>query len=269
MIRAMETPPKGIGKAALSEFVQYCDAVADHYLTNLAHIRPPTLLQILFAVSDPEILAADAPPAVDYLGTRSRKALSSFSVQMRDIYAKAHSSPVHVLLTYIIESLGLWKYFEKQSNSKDEMEERKANVRELQNAAQRYNTGGPSMQKTREFDPNNLGTEELSPLDTFLEDVALVTDMADESKRRASERRLVANLMTIHASKGERNKESRMYVCVGQTFGSLTVVVCPNKQAWSLIPYTWLEMKKGHCPLQTRIPMKRNDFVTVSRHGFM
>ena len=56
-----------------------------------------------------------------------------------------------------------------------------------------------------------------SPLGKFLDDVALVTDMADSVKQSA-EKRHVANMMTIHASKG---MEFETVYLVGMEEGTL------------------------------------------------
>ena len=202
MKRAMATPPKGIGETAIDEFERYCDCVVTHYTVTSPTIPPPTQLDILFSLTDDTWLNEGTPKAADSIRPRQRKALASFSEQMRSIYGVGRTSPVQQLLSHVVDSLQLLQYFEKTSKTTAEYEEREANIRELQKASAHVTEGGPSLgtgsipDQSDEIEMDFV----MSPLATFLEDIALVTDLADTSKENSE--RFVVALMTIHASKG-------------------------------------------------------------------
>lgn len=67
---------------------------------------------------------------------------------------------------------------------------------ELLRASDRYKDDGPC---------NSRGTEDQSaetPLGNFLDDVALIADIDPDESDSESNSRIIANLITIHASKG-------------------------------------------------------------------
>jgi ATP-dependent exoDNAse (exonuclease V) beta subunit len=120
---------------------------------------------------------------------------------MRSIRDMAYTIPVARVLALIIETLELIPHFDKISKSKAEFEERQANVRELRKASERYTKSGPCLSREEVVVAENIDEFTQSPLGTFLDDVSLVTEMADAAERPGEER-FVASLMTIHASKG-------------------------------------------------------------------
>mmetsp|Transcript_5692 Transcript_5692/g.16027 ORF Transcript_5692/g.16027 Transcript_5692/m.16027 type:complete len:1150 (-) Transcript_5692:625-4074(-) len=201
MLRAMVTPTKGIGKQAVARFENHCDEVAEYYQQYLTQHRPrPTPLDVLIAISNPSHLEEGAPRADDTLPPRAMKPLRTFSDQMNKIYLAAKEKSVAEVLGMIIKELDLLTHVDKISKGQMEFEERKQNVRELQILSDRYTSDGPCLgNKTTMIADDEL---ELSPLATFLEDISLVTELADSSKKDSDEHRFVACLMTIHASKG-------------------------------------------------------------------
>jgi superfamily I DNA/RNA helicase len=88
-------------------------------------------------------------------------------------------------------------HFDAISKTRDEYEDRLSNVMELIRAADRYKDDGPCIVG----DLNGETVE--TALGNFLDDVALIADIApDDAEVEGSGGRVVANLMTIHSSKG-------------------------------------------------------------------
>jgi hypothetical protein len=119
---------------------------------------------------------------------------------MRDLRNLAFQVPVETILRTVIERMELIQHLDRISKSSSEFEERKQNVEELQKATRRYTAQGSSLVPLPAIaaSSDDVDTVE-SPLCSFLDDVALVTDLAE----RSAEERFVVNLMTIHASKGK------------------------------------------------------------------
>ena len=93
----------------------------------------------------------------------------------------------------VIDDLNLKSHFDAISKTREEYEDRLGNVMELVRAANRYDDNGPCLV---------ISEEELeSPLGNFLDDVALIADIAPDEDEDGNGR-IVANLMTIHSSKG-------------------------------------------------------------------
>lgn len=208
MLRAMTTPKRGIGEAAIAEFESYCSVVEDYFDETYPGRTKPSSLDVLLSLSDhPETktLGEFPPSPVGYISSRPLKLFKEFSSQMRLIRTRALKEPLQNVLSTIIDEFELIKHFDKISKSNSEYEERKANVNELQQAAQRYTAGGPCLRTS-----GSLENEEFieSPLGSFLDDVSLVTDLAD----RSSGERFVANFMTIHASKGMVSQSALLLV---------------------------------------------------------
>eukprot|EP00562_Extubocellulus_spinifer_P009401 CAMPEP_0178504834 /NCGR_PEP_ID=MMETSP0696-20121128/18800_1 /TAXON_ID=265572 /ORGANISM="Extubocellulus spinifer, Strain CCMP396" /LENGTH=1039 /DNA_ID=CAMNT_0020134087 /DNA_START=488 /DNA_END=3607 /DNA_ORIENTATION=- len=200
MIRALKTPSRGIGDVAIKEFFAYCDGIdkffADNYPNEPRSRTTP--LQVLFSLADSSA-GRTFPPASDYMSTRALNRFVPFSSQMKTIYAKSSSETVSGLLSSIMDGLDLWAHFDAISKTTEELSDRKSNVMELLNAAERYDNDGPALPS----DDGEAGGE--SPLGQFLDDVALLTESesdADDTASTTADKRVVVNLMTIHASKG-------------------------------------------------------------------
>ena len=122
---------------------------------------------------------------------------------MHKIREQAYNYPLDSLLFSVIEEFKLMPHFDAISNSATEFQERQDNVEELRKATKRYSGWkGAALLKMppRSMDPDLIDEQE-SPLGSFLDDVALVTDVKSEDAE-SGDSRLVVNLMTIHASKG-------------------------------------------------------------------
>jgi len=212
MMRAMKTPSKGIGEKAYREFKEYCEIVQKHLRSyGNEGESSPTCLDILISMTN-DVSAGNstqyqppegAPLPQDHISKRAYNNFLKFSTKMRAIRSKAHKEPIDKLLFFIIEELELIAHLDSISKSKSEFAERKENVQELRNAAKKYDTYGPALgaSKPKEND-DVLGDD--SALGIFLDDVALVSDIAEADQQVDDDgsKRLVANLMTIHASKG-------------------------------------------------------------------
>ena len=229
MIRAMKTPSKGIGQKAYEEFQQYWNTVQTYYLLNHPAMVPPTPLDILISMSSTStnnndtsetdtgstggegdyILPNGAPEASNIISKRALNNLVKFSVKMREIRTKAYSLTIDKLLFFIIDELNLMDHFDNASKSKSEFLERTENVNELRQAAEKYASYGPTLQNNT-HDGNDDATNSLdddpfdkeSALSSFLDDVALVSDIAETKNVDEENARLVVSLMTIHAAKG-------------------------------------------------------------------
>jgi DNA helicase-2/ATP-dependent DNA helicase PcrA len=201
MLRCFKTPARGIGDVAVREFDDYCTRVDSYYEEFFPTRSKPTPFEILLSFSEREQMGDQSLPlSSESISTRPLKLLTALSQQLRCLRDLAYEEPVERVLSSIVNNLEILPHLNKISKSTTEFEERKANVRELQQAAQRYTNDGPCL--LRDLSSSQEGEEFLqSPLGTFLDDVALVTDMADDAER-STEERFVASLMTIHASKG-------------------------------------------------------------------
>ncbi len=202
MIRAMKTPSRGLGDVSLNEFSAYCEEVSRHVAEADPNGPQPTPLDILLSLSktgegdDRSYLPADG-----VMTKRTLNKLLPFAMQMNQLSRKAQSQTVAELLKTIIDIMGLKTHFDAISKTSDEFADRWANVMELLNASERYTRDGACMEtKKMEIDGEEQ-MDEMSPLGNFLDDVSLLTETEQENEDE-TEGRLLANLMTIHASKG-------------------------------------------------------------------
>jgi ATP-dependent exoDNAse (exonuclease V) beta subunit len=202
MIRAFQTPSRGLGDKAIAAFKTYCGAVDSFYRNSSPGTARPSKLDILLSMTGlaGTFLAQGAPEPSDYIPKRALNHFLPFAGQMSMFRKKAYTSPVDSLLFDIIGELDLLSHFDSISKSKTEFEERRENVQELRRATKRYSIQGPSLVEQKEkLDMED--TSKISPLGAFLDDVALVSDIAaDEGDSDLPQ--FVIKLMTIHASKG-------------------------------------------------------------------
>ena len=197
--RAVKAPSRGIGEASLQEFFSYCDAVTSAYVEAQGSDKsPPTPLDVLMsfvprgdgAISE----MSELVPPSSCMSTRSMNRFIPFASSMKSLKDKAHEQHVSEFLMSLIEDLNLRSHFDSISKTREEYEDRVGNVMELVRAANRYDDRGPCLV---------ISEEELeSPLGNFLDDVALIADIAPDDGADDGNGRIVANLMTIHSSKG-------------------------------------------------------------------
>jgi DNA helicase II / ATP-dependent DNA helicase PcrA len=199
MLRAFKTPSKGLGDKSVEEFQEYCAAVNDVYVRQGVDNRP-TPLDLLIAMSDDKVsIIAEAPTPNHFISNRSNRPLLEFSTKMNAIRKNAFRQSVSELMKSIIDMFALTDHFNSISKSESEFADRLSNIAELRQAAERYTEGGAALS------PAGQVADDIQeyPLSRFLDDVALVTDMAEENEDRDTSKKVVrANLMTIHASKG-------------------------------------------------------------------
>ncbi|OEU12714.1 P-loop containing nucleoside triphosphate hydrolase protein, partial [Fragilariopsis cylindrus CCMP1102] len=209
ILRAMKTPSKGIGEKTYEEFKSYCETVQTYIRQYYPLNERPSPLDVLISMTNNEdekdyVLPNGTPEAIDFMSKRAINNFLKFSSKMREIRFKAYTEPVDKLLFFIIEELKLMDHLDSISKSKSEFVERRENVQELRNAAKKYATYGPTLKKDGDDTGTNSAEDAFdneSALSNFLDDVALVSDIA-EAKEDEENPRLVVNLMTIHASKG-------------------------------------------------------------------
>ena len=208
MLRAFGTPSRGLGDKALIEFKEYCTAVDNFYRQYFPGEPRPSKLDVLISMAVGEgnsatMLSQGAPEPSEYISKRALKNFVPFAAQMRDILEKAYNTPVDSLLFTIIDGFNLVAHFDSISKSKSEFAERRENVQELRQATKRYSGSRPALvtKLPGAQDVDIIGDD--SPLGNFLDDVALVSDIAaGDGSAESDDARLVVNLMTIHASKG-------------------------------------------------------------------
>ena len=203
MARSMKTPSRGLGDVSLNEFATYCEEVGKHVAANDPDGPQPTALDILLSLSktgqgdDRSYLPVDG-----VITKRTLNKLLPFAMQMNKLSRKAQSQTVTELLGSVIEIMGLKNHFDAISKTSDEFADRWANVMELLNASERYAQDGACLEKKKVEMDGVIQVEDLSPLGNFLDDVSLLTETEAADEGDNGERRLMANLMTIHASKG-------------------------------------------------------------------
>ena len=194
--RAIKAPSRGIGETSLNEFFRYCDAVAEKYgATEDISTSIPTPMDVLFSLINPNgNHISTLVPAKDFLSTRSINRFTPFATSLSDLKEKLKSHGVQDFLLAVIDELNLNSHFDAISKTRDEYEDRLSNVMELVRAADRYKDDGPCI---------GTDNESESPLERFLDDVALIADIEPQNDGEDSEdHRVIANLMTIHSSKG-------------------------------------------------------------------
>ena len=200
--RAVKAPSRGIGETSLNEFFAYCDALAEkHTATTRSISGAPTPMDVLLSLADstgtdPNNIHGLVPPK-EFLSTRSLNRFIPFASSLCALREKLKSQPVNEFLMSVIDDLNLRSHFDAISKTRDEYEDRLSNVMELVRAADRYKDDGPCISEISD-------EEREAPLERFLDDVALIADIEpdNDAGEDSSGGRIVANLMTIHSSKG-------------------------------------------------------------------
>jgi superfamily I DNA/RNA helicase len=204
MLRAMTTPKRNLGKAAIREFDEYCEKVEHFWVKNCSEMPRPSPLDIFLYLSGSYIFgvaeSTQFPAPSASISASPLKIFAEFASQMLAVRDKASCSSLSKTLQSAIATFDLEPYFKKISKSKDEVEERLANVAELVSATTKYHDDAclplRLPEQSGEFE------ETQSPLGSFLDDISLVIEQADTNVARLKDKKFVANLMTIHASKG-------------------------------------------------------------------
>jgi len=199
MMRAMKTPPRGIGEVSLNEFFSYCKDEEKRHKEKNPDAIIPTPFDILISLSQNE-----KGPENGILSKRTFNRLLPFSSQMKELQQKAQVETVSDLVSSIIDILDLRNHFDSISKTNDEFVDRWSNVIELRNAADRYSKDGFSLTKKTDRIIDDLEFETGGPLGNFLDDVSLLTeiDNSETDSENKEAKRLLVNLMTIHSSKG-------------------------------------------------------------------
>lgn len=193
--RAVKAPSRGIGETSLNEFFRYCDAVAERYAQSNGSSTVPTPMDVIVSFANPtgSHIHEIASPS-EFLSTRSINRFVPFATSLALLREKLKTQTVNEFLLSVIEDLNLNSHFDSISKTRDEYEDRLSNVMELVRAADRYKDDGPCI---------DGASNDESPLERFLDDVALIADIEpDNSDEGSGDKRIVANLMTIHSSKG-------------------------------------------------------------------
>lgn len=194
MLRAFVTPRRGIGDAAIEQFEEYCEQAEIAYQKSSSQAPVPTPLDVLlsFASGNPVVSGLTSPS--EFFSKRPLNLFTQFASKMLSFRELAETSSLDTVLNAIIAEMELIDHIDKISKSKAEFEERKMNVEELVEATKKFRSAGPSLVRAQNGEDGFVE----SPLSSFLDDVALVTDLSESSREES----FVAKLMTIHASKG-------------------------------------------------------------------
>jgi len=156
--RVINVPPRGIGAKSLTQ------------LEKAAAEKGVGWYEVLKEIKE------DAGRKGNWFDTRTRKAFSDFSTVLTDLLAGRDRS-VMELLDYVVERTGYRRFIQDGTT---EGEERWQNVMELRNVAAEYGGLAPE-----------------AALTTFLEEVALVSDV-DNYDASAN----APTLLTLHSAKG-------------------------------------------------------------------
>ena len=156
--RALSSPPRGIGKATLER------------AEELAATRGTTLLEALRA------LATE--------GGRTAAKLGAFLLLVDELAQEVRGLLPADALARVLDRSGTLAHFEREGTP--EAEARLENLRELLAGAEDFGAAN-----------GGAGGDERSPLELFLDQVALVSDL-DAWERRAER----VSLMTVHSAKG-------------------------------------------------------------------
>ena len=199
MERALQTQA-GIGPASVDQFDQfyreYLSLKRD--LPNIEELNP--LVALIELSTDPDSRSL----AESIMKKRPFNLFLDLSSKMKEISDLAYAAPIEKVMMELVAKLDLMDHFNRLSKSNMEFEERQANVKELQRAAARYSKDGPCLgvisDSNDEGDNDAVKVASLTPLSSFLDDAALITEVADDASRTSE--RFVVSLMTIHASKG-------------------------------------------------------------------
>jgi DNA helicase II / ATP-dependent DNA helicase PcrA len=205
MLRTIETPKRGLGDTAVKEFEEYCALVEQFWDDEHPGEIKPDALEVLFYLSGDyswcTIPNPQFPPPEASFSSRPLKLFREFSADMLTLRTFAEQRTVAQTLQSVLDQFKLKPHFNKISKSKDEFQERLANVDELLKAAIRYEKDGACLDKKKPT-ASDSNENAQSPLGTFLDDISMVTEQADTSADSSGEDRFVASLMTIHSSKG-------------------------------------------------------------------
>jgi len=174
--RAINVPPRGIGKRTRETLVQWAQAHSVPTYTALQLLREAKEKKASVPASPDSEGPGVAHPAPPF-DTRSSRALLSFLRLLDDLMAAREDHTVLELLDKLLEGSG---YTEYVRDGTEEGEERWENIRELRTVAQDYND------RPRD-----------TALTTFLEDVALVSDVDNLPEETDA-----ATMLTLHMAKG-------------------------------------------------------------------
>lgn len=202
MKRAMTTPNRGLGEVSQNEFLHYCSLVQDTIReSNTDRVLTPLDILISLSEQDAEFVLPLSTDGI--ISKRTLNRLIPLGNKMGIIIKKASSHTVDQLLDTIIETMELKNHLDSTSKTSEEFADRWSNVMELLSASERYTKDGPALGRNQTADSDIY---EISPLGSFLDDVSLLSETENDASSNEFDEvkndRVVANLMTIHASKG-------------------------------------------------------------------
>lgn len=168
LLRIINMPPRGIGPTTVKRLVEVAGQKAESFFVALAR----------------------AATAVD-IGRKERQQLSDFRTGILKLAEKAVTAKPSEIVGDIIRRTGLRDYWEKECKRLDEAG-KKAEAHE---AEQRVENLGELLSSVVAAEERSEARGEVATLRSFLEDVALSEQLADN-------RKVAVTLLTIHAAKG-------------------------------------------------------------------
>lgn len=202
MKRAMTTPNRGLGDVSQNEFLRYCSLIQETILeSDSTKILAPLDILILLTQQDTDFVLPLSTDGI--ISKRTLNRLIPFGNKMNTIMKRACTESVDQLLNTIIETMELKNHLDSTSKTSEEFADRWSNVMELLSASERYANEGPAFSRNETV---NSDIYDLAPLGSFLDDVSLLSETENDANSDGADEikddRIVANLMTIHASKG-------------------------------------------------------------------
>ncbi len=174
--RIMNVPPRGIGKRTRETLEQWAEAHSVPSYTALQLLGESTRKKASAAQGSDSEEATNSHPILPFDARSSRALLSLLNLLDSLMAARGHSTVLELLDKLLADS----GYTEYVKDGTEQGEERWENIQELRTVAQDYASMPPD-----------------TALTTFLEDVALVSDV--DNLREETD---AATLLTLHTAKG-------------------------------------------------------------------
>ncbi|MBW3538552.1 UvrD-helicase domain-containing protein [Candidatus Parcubacteria bacterium] len=176
--RIINLPPRGLGAKSLERFLQH-----QSQALNQSQNQGARLLDTLATA-----------PEIPGLLPRAASALVRFGELIAGLRREMETKPVHELLQLTLKRSG---YLDWLDDGSIQAGERLENVKELVSVAKEYDDQSGAGQSNPEADGLPSDQSPRPPLEGFLEEVALISDIDNYSTQADA-----VTLMTLHAAKG-------------------------------------------------------------------
>lgn len=184
LLRVINTPPRGIGNTTVKR-----------------------LIEVAGQRDEPFFVALARAATSDEIGRRERQQLADFRRHVLALAERSMTARPSEIVHEIVQATGMRRYWEQEAKRLEEAGKR-AEARE---AEQRVENLGEMVNAVVAYEERTAARGEVASLRSYLEDVAL-------SEQLAEERQSAVTLLTIHAAKG---LEWDQVFCVGVEDGRL------------------------------------------------